>query len=79
MIYHEFPRAERSQVTSIKAGLLTSDHKLAIVGKDNEIYSVPLFDVVKNPANGTISFRCKWAGGTSRTAYFSDRVEVVLT
>lgn len=74
---HEFQRAERSQVQGVKAGLLTADHKLALVGNDGEIYVVPLFDLMTNPANGTISFRCKWDGGITRIANPSDRIEVV--
>lgn len=77
MTYHDFPHAERAQVTGIKAGSLTADHKLAMVGNDGEIYAVPLFDLVLNPASGTISFRCQWAGGVTRTDLLSDRIEVV--
>ncbi|WP_199101483.1 hypothetical protein [Aquitalea sp. ASV11] len=79
MTYHDFPRAERSQVTGIKADSLTAAHKLAMVGNDGEVYAVPLFDLMLNPANGTISFRCKWAGGMTRIANLSDRIEVVRT
>jgi hypothetical protein len=79
MIYHDFQRAERSQITRINAGSLTADHELAMVGNDGEIYAVPLFDLIPNPANGTISFRCQWAGGMTRIANLSDRIEVVRT
>jgi hypothetical protein len=77
MTYHAFPRAERAQVMGIKGSSLTADHKLAMEGNDGEVYAVPLFDLVPNPANGTISFRCQWAGGMTRSANLSDRIEVV--
>ena len=77
MTYHDFPRAERSQITGIKASSLTADDKLAMEGNDGEIYAVPLFDLMPNPANGTISFRCQWAGGMTRIANPSDRIQVV--
>lgn len=79
MTYRDFPRIERSQVTGIQAGSLTAAHKLAIVGNDGEYYAVPLFNLVPNPTSETISFRFHWAGGATRIANFSDRIEVVRT
>lgn len=79
MTYHDFPRAERSQITGIKADSLTADHKLAVTGNDGEVYAVPLLDLTSNPAEGTISFRFQWAGGITRIANLSDRIEVVRT
>lgn len=77
MNYHDFPRAERSQFTGIKAGLLTAEHKPAMVGNDGQIYEVPLFDLMTNQASRTISFRCQWAGEGTRTVFLTDLLKVV--
>jgi hypothetical protein len=77
--YQEFPRADRSKVHGIAASSLTEDHTLAMVANDGQVYAVPLLDLKLNSSSETITFRCGWAGGTTRVANLSDRIDVVDT
>ena len=64
--FRDFPKVNQVHVMSMKASSLTNDHLLAMKGLvDGEIYAVPLYELKTDPANGQISFRTRWSGGTT--------------
>lgn len=77
MTYQDFPQIKDSEIVGISANLLTEQHRLAVQGNDGNFYAVPLFELARHAGRGTVSFRTRWAGGETRLANDTDRIEVV--